>query len=79
MKKASIRKTNTADAMRAEYYFDYSKARPNCFAMRKNERLIVILDPDIFKVIKSPEMVNNVLRALIATMPQTARRKVAAR
>jgi hypothetical protein len=59
--------------MRKEYHFDYSKARPNRFAMRKKERLIVILDPDVSEVFNRPEAVNGVLRALIATMPQTAR------
>lgn len=65
--------------MRKEYRFDYSKARPNRFAMRKTERLIVILDPDVSQVFNTPETVNNVLRALIATMPQTTRGKVAAK
>ena len=71
MKKISTRKTRAADEMRAEYHFDYSKARPNRFAARKKERLIVILDPDVSKVFDKPETVNNVLRALIATMPKT--------
>ena len=79
MKKTSIRKTHRADEMRKEYHFDYSKARPNRFAMRKKERLIVILDPDVSKVFNKPETVNSVLRALIATMPQTPRGKVAAK
>ncbi len=79
MKKTSIRKPRGTDEMRAEYRFDYSKARPNRFAMRKKERLIVILDPDVSKVFETPEAVNNVLRALIATMPQSAKRKVAVR
>jgi hypothetical protein len=47
MKKTSTRKTRTTDRTRKEYRFDYSKARPNRFAMRKKERLIVILDPDV--------------------------------
>jgi hypothetical protein len=65
--------------MRKEYRFDYGKARPNRFAMRKRERLIVILDPDVSQVFKKPETVNSVLRALIATMPQSAGRHVAAK
>ena len=79
MKKTSIHKIRATDAMRKEYRFDYSKARPNRFAMRKKERLIVILDPDVSKVFNKPEAVNSVLRALIATMPQTARGKTAVR
>jgi hypothetical protein len=77
MKKISTRKTRAPDEMRKEYHFDYSKARPNRFAMRKRERLIVILDPDVSKVFKKPETVNSVLRALIATMPQSVGRHAA--
>ncbi len=79
MKKISTRKTHATDGMRKEYRFDYSKARPNRFAMRKKERLIVILDPDVSKVFNKPETVNKVLRALIATMPQSTTGKVAAK
>ncbi len=79
MKKTSTRKTHTTDRMRKEYRFDYGKARPNRFAMRKKERLIVILDPDVSRVFNKPETVNNVLRALIATMPQPTRGRVAAK
>lgn len=77
MKRISTRKAHAADEMRKEYRFDYSKARPNRFAMRKKERLIVILDPDVSEVFDKPETVNNVLRALIATMPQSTRGKIA--
>ncbi len=63
--------------LRAEYNFDYRKARPNRFAGRNKDRLIVVLDPDVSQVFTTPESVNTVLRALIATMPQSAKRKVA--
>ena len=60
--------------MLPEYHFDYSKARPNRFAMdHKPGSRIVVLDPDIAEVFTTPESVNVVLRALIATMPKTAR------
>ena len=59
--------------MRAEYHFDYRKARPNRFAARSKDRLIVVLDPDVSKVFKTPEAVNTALRALISAIPQTAR------
>jgi len=63
-----------SDEMLPEYDFDYSKARPNRFADRINQdRVIVALDPDVAEVFKTPEAVNAVLRALIATMPQVAR------
>ncbi len=57
--------------MLAEYRFDYSRARPNRFADKLGaERLMVVLDPDVATVFSTPESVNNVLRALIATMPK---------
>lgn len=56
--------------MSPEYRFDYSKARPNRFAGRVDEtRVVVVLDPDVSEVFSTPEAVNNVLRALITTMP----------
>jgi hypothetical protein len=64
--------------MAAEYRFDYRKAKPNRFAARmKDEPLIVLIEPDIAKVFKSPEQVNKALRALISAMPKnkTAARK----
>ena len=68
-----ISKTNqeaASDKLLSEYRFDYSKGRSNRFAGRsKGERLVVILDPDIAQVFKTPESVNEVLRALITTMP----------
>ncbi len=61
--------------MRSEYKFDYQKARRNRFAGRSKEnRLVVVLDPDITQVFTTPEAVNNVLRALIKTMPPFKKR-----
>lgn len=65
--------TTSADDMRAEYHFDYRKARPNRFAARSKDCLIVVLDPDVSKVFKTPEAVNTALRALISAIPQTAK------
>ena len=82
MKKTSPSKSRkrASDAMRSEYRFDYGKARPNRFAGRSTgEHLVVVLDPDIAQVFTTPESVNNVLRALIAAMPQTTKQKVAVR
>jgi hypothetical protein len=60
------------DDLRPEYDFDYEQARPNHFAdqVARGSR-VVMLDPDIADVFTTPEAVNNVLRALIATMPPT--------
>ncbi len=62
---------NMPEDIQDEYHFDYTKARPNRFAPRIPEGgRVIILDPDIAKVFTTPESVNAVLRALIATMPQ---------
>jgi len=62
------------DEMLPEYDFDYSQARPNRLAGRvKEDRVIVILDPDVAEVFKTPESVNAILRALIETMPLVAK------
>lgn len=60
-----------SDDLQPEYRFDYSQAKPNRFADRfpAGAQLIPI-DPDVAKVFTSPESVNSVLRALIATMPK---------
>ena len=61
---------DAADELRPEYDFDYRKARPNRFAGRIDKsQVVVMLDPDISQVFTTPESVNAVLRALIATMP----------
>jgi len=58
------------DEMRNEYQFDYSKAKPTRFADKiGQDQLMVVLDPDIATVFKTPESVNRVLRALITSMP----------
>jgi hypothetical protein len=65
------RSDDSGDEMQAEYRFDYRKARPNRFAARlKPGSRAVVLDPDVAQVFTTPESVNTVLRALIATMPQ---------
>jgi len=53
-----------------EYRFDYRKGKPNRFAQQlAGTQIMVVLDPDVAEVFKTPESVNNVLRALIANMP----------
>lgn len=80
MKKTSTSKTlpGVREDMRQEYDFDYRKAKPNRFAGQKAEdRVIVMLDPDVAKVFHTPDAVNKVLRALIEAMPPKAKRKKA--
>lgn len=52
--------------MRDECQFDYSKAKPNRFASQiGQDQLTIVLDPDVAAVFKTPESVNQVLRAII--------------
>ena len=62
------------DDLLPEYDFDYSQARPNRFAERMtSDSIVVVLDPDVAEVFKTPEAVNRVLRALITTMPPSVK------
>jgi hypothetical protein len=78
MKKTSVSKSRNVEAqdMLPEYNFDYSKARANRFAGRiSEERLVVLLDPEVSQVFTTPESVNKVLRALVAALPKRTKRK----
>ena len=60
--------------MRAEYRFDYSKAKPNRFAARLSPDVVaVFLDPDVAAVFRSSEAVNSLLRSVISAMPESKR------
>ena len=61
---------NLDEELLPEYDFDYSKARPNRFAMpQKNKPITVILEPDVAKVFKTSEEVNQALRAILSAIP----------
>ncbi len=80
MKKTQTSKRQKSDELKSEYRFDYSKSKPNRFASRvRQQRTVVVLDPDIAEVFTTPESVNNILRALIAAMPQNQRRKLSSK
>jgi hypothetical protein len=72
----TISKNETAsrkasEALRPEYRFDYSKARPHRFASRDAAKaVVVLLEPDVAKVFKNAESVNSVLRAILAAVPR---------
>lgn len=72
MKKTSPSKSRRKEEdLLPEYRFDYSKARPNRFAGRiSQERLVVLLDPEVSKVFTTPEAVNTMLRALVTALPK---------
>jgi hypothetical protein len=62
--------------LRSEYRFDYAKARPNRFARRARAKsVVVLLAPDVAKVFRTGESVNDALRAIMKAVP---RRKAAA-
>jgi hypothetical protein len=71
MKKIDTNENSAAkDELRQEYVFDYQKAKQNRIADQSSEnRVVVVLDPDVSEVFGTPESVNKVLRALIKTMP----------
>ncbi len=60
------------DELLLEYRFDYAQANLNRFASHEVQSAgrVVLLDEDVAKVFTTPESVNKVLRALIASMPQ---------
>jgi len=62
--------------MRAEYHFDYRKARPNRFAaLMKGSTVAVVLDPDVASVFQTSEAVNSLLRSVIAALPADIKRE----
>ena len=78
-KKSRTPAATPDDVLESEYEFDFSKAQPNRFAGRIDKsRVVVLLDSDVSKVFTSGESVNNVLRALITTMPQAVKKQKAA-
>jgi hypothetical protein len=74
MKKSSAnesRRQRAAADMRKEYRFDYSTARPNRFAGRAGAKsVVVLLAPDVAKVFKNGDSVNDALRAIMKAVPR---------
>ena len=68
MKKKSVRKkARKQEALKSEYRFDYSKAKPNRFATKMREGTVaVVLEPDVAAIFKSSEAVNAFLRSAIS-------------
>lgn len=78
MKKTSHRKRRHPAPVdiRAEYHFDYRKARPNRFAaLMKGRTVAVVLDPDVASVFQTSEAVNSLLRSVISALPQEVKRE----
>src|SRR3982074_766039 len=74
MKKTSAVKSRgvpSSKDLRSEYRFDYTKARPNRFARRPRAKsVVVLLAPDVAKVFKTGESVNDALRAIMRAVPR---------
>lgn len=72
----SRRRRQAEDDIRAEYRFDYGKAKPNRFAARmKGDTVAVVLDPDVASVFQNSERVNSFLRSVIAALPEDVQHK----
>jgi hypothetical protein len=64
------RQRKTQAEIRAEYRFDYAKARSNRLGDRmQNSPVAVILDPGVATVFSSSKTVNAFLRSFITTLP----------
>jgi len=80
MKKASKTVPDSADDLRPEYAFDYTKAKPNPYAARlKGRTVAVVLEPDVAAAFPSSKAVNRQLRAVVATVPRRSRKRIAPR
>jgi len=76
MKKMSVRKKKSVDeeTLRSEYRFDYSKSKPNRFAAKISKGSVaVVLEPDVAEIFGSSEVVNDLLRSIIAAIPSSKR------
>lgn len=65
------------DFMRDEYEFDYSKGVRGKYARKATEENGYIkLAPELQKLFKTSEEVNNALKAVISAIPKTRKRSV---
>ena len=74
MKRTSVTKARggkTAEDLRKEYRFDYTKGRANRFASAgRGKPVVVLLAPDVAKVFKDGPSVNDALRAILKAVPR---------
>ena len=76
MKKTSVRKKRLVgeETLRSEYRLDYSKSKPNRFAGKMSKGTVaVVLEPDVAEIFGSSEVVNDLLRSIIAAIPASKR------
>ena len=74
MKRAAKTSEDSSDDLKAEYSFDYSKAKKNPYAARlKGKAIAVVLDPDVAIAFPTSRAVNRTLRAVVAAVPRRSR------
>lgn len=77
MKKTSVfkKRKHGQEELSPEYRFDYSKAKPNRLGERMSGgKIAVVLEPDVAAVFKSSRKVNELLRSVISSVPQSKRK-----
>ena len=82
MKKTLVRKKKPVDqeTLAPEYRFDYSKSQSNRFSAKMSEGTVaVVLEPDVAEIFRSSEVVNALLRSIIAAMPSSKQERRANR
>lgn len=75
MKKIKTKSELKVSEMLSEYSFDYSKSKPNRFAITEKQ-IVVQIDEDVAKVFSSSEDVNKALRTLISIYPKRRKSKL---
>lgn len=69
--KAKHSRRSAEEDLRKEYRYDYTRAKPNRFASRlKAGSVAVVLDPDVASVFRTSESVDELLRSVIAAIPE---------
>jgi len=59
------------DELLPEVRLDYAQARPNRFTKGITEKsLVIVLEPELAQVFKTPEQVKKILRAIAGALPQ---------
>ena len=76
MKRTSKTVRDSPEDLRAEYAFDYAKAKANPYAARlKGKTVAVVLEPDVAAAFPSSKAVNRQLRAVVAAVPRRSRKR----
>ncbi len=74
--KNTKNKTIGNDDLQPEYDLDFSKSKPNRFSKSlQSQSNFIQLEPDVHKVFRNSDEVNNALRAVINAMPKRKKNK----